>query len=42
MPFFDYIAVDNQGKERKGRVQAADSRAAIAALRQQSRLVMEI
>ena len=42
MPVFIYTAVDQQGKERRGSMQAADSRAAIAALRQQSLFVVEI
>ena len=42
MPVFIYTAVDQQGKERRGSMQAADSRAAIAGLRQQSLFVVEI
>lgn len=42
MPAFKYKALDGQGIETKGTVQAADSRAAIAALRLQSLFVVEI
>lgn len=42
MPAFKYTAVDSQGKESRGSMLAADSRAAIAALRQQSLFVVEI
>lgn len=42
MPMFNYTAVDAKGKESKGAVQAADSRAAVAQLRQQSLFVVKI
>jgi type II secretory pathway component PulF len=42
MPTFKYTAIDQQGKESKGHIQAADSRAATAALRQQALFVVEI
>ncbi|PKO26241.1 MAG: type II secretion system F family protein [Betaproteobacteria bacterium HGW-Betaproteobacteria-8] len=42
MAKFKYIAVDAQGKERKGVIEAEDSRSATAALRQQSLFVAEI
>jgi len=35
MPDFDYIAVDAQGNQKSGRLQAADQRAAVTQLRQQ-------
>lgn len=42
MPTFIYTALDQQRKERRGSIQSTDSRAAIAALRQQSLFVVEI
>jgi type IV pilus assembly protein PilC len=39
---FKYSAVDAKGKESKGAIQAADSRAAVAQLRQQSLFVVKI
>lgn len=42
MAKFKYIAVDTQGNERKGMIEAEDSRSATAALRQQSLFVAEI
>ncbi len=42
MPAFKYKALDSQGIESKGSIQAVDSRAAIAALRLQSLFVVEI
>lgn len=42
MAKFKYIAVDAQGNERKGMIEAEDSRSATAALRQQSLFVAEI
>ncbi|CAG0955138.1 Type II secretion system protein F [Methylophilaceae bacterium] len=42
MPTFRYTAVDNAGKEIKGSIQAADSRAATAGLRQQALYVVAI
>jgi type IV pilus assembly protein PilC len=42
MPTFQYTALDTFGQETKGNIQAADSRAAIAALRQQSVFVVEL
>lgn len=42
MPNFKYKAIDQQGKEIKGGIQASDSRTAIANLRQQSIFVLEI
>ncbi len=42
MPLFNYTAVDAKGKESKGAVQAADSRAAVVQLRQQSLFVVKI
>jgi type II secretory pathway component PulF len=42
MPTFNYTAIDQQGKETRGHIQAADSRAATALLRQQALFVVEI
>ena len=42
MPSFKYTAVDAKGKESKGGVQSADSRAAVAQLRQQGLFVVKI
>ncbi|MDD2932501.1 MAG: type II secretion system F family protein [Methylotenera sp.] len=42
MPMFNYTAVDAKGKESKGTLQATDSRAAVAQLRQQSLFVVKI
>ncbi len=42
MPMFNYTAVDTKGKESSGSVQSADSRTAIAQLRQQSLFVVKI
>lgn len=42
MPDFDYVAVNAQGRESKGRVQAADTRAAAASLRQQGLFVVKM
>lgn len=42
MPTFKYKALNNQGKEIKGSLQASDSRSAIATLRQQAVFVVEI
>lgn len=42
MPIFNYTAVDNKGKESNGAVQASDSRAATAQLRQQGLFVVKI
>ena len=42
MPTFKYKALNTQGIENRGTIQAADSREAIASLRQQSLFVMEI
>ena len=42
MPTFKYKALNTQGIENRGTIQAADSREAIASLRQQSLFVVEI
>ncbi len=42
MPMFNYTAVDTKGKESSGSVQSADSRTAVAQLRQQSLFVVKI
>lgn len=42
MANFKYTAVDTKGKESKGAMQAADSRAAVAQLRQQNLFVVKI
>lgn len=42
MPSYDYMAIEANGREARGRLQAADSRAAAAALRLQGLFAIEI